>query len=327
MSATPIIQHSAEWHEARTKCITATDISAILGLHPYKTPHEVYKEKLGLAFIQDPNDAMMTGTHLEHSIAEWFQSKTGKTIIRADFCTHKDEPIFGASPDYFIEGESAVLECKWCGMNAAKGFGDGADDVPAHYLLQVQWQLFVTGMQTGYLQVLGPWGFKAPYTIYADAELHKRMAFQARKFWGEYIVNSTPPPLTGKWADSEAIKQEFPQDDGSLVVASYELEETIEKLRAALDSQKDLETEVYALQNQIKQFMGEHATLESTTGKFHWKTTKERVETDWQALAMQLVESLKKQGVDLDLVSMAVTYSQTKPGYRRFTTPFRSEKA
>jgi putative phage-type endonuclease len=320
MSALPIIQGTAEWLEARSRCITATDIAAILGLHPYKSPAQVYMDKVGLSMAVEENDAMRTGTHLEPSIAEWFAAKHEIEVVRADFTLHPEEPIFGASPDYLI-APNKLLECKWCGQNAARGFGDGPDDVPTHYLLQVQWQLFVTGRKTGFLCVLGPWGFRE-YTIHADSELHRRMAHQARIFWGEYVTASNPPPLSGSFGDKKMIEELHPVDDGQMVTATYELEDEIAELGKELIKIDELSKLAEGRKNRIKQFMGDAAYLESQEGKFSWKSTKDRTETDWQAVAAELAQTAK-----VDLLEAAKPYSQTKPGYRRFTTPWRTEKA
>lgn len=320
MSAAPILQGSPEWLDARSKCITATDIAAILGLHPYKSPAQVYLDKTGEGRILEPNAAMQTGTHLEPSIAAWWGIQNDKKPIHAEFAVHPTEPIFGASPDFLVD-DDAVLECKWCGQNAAKGFGEGPDEVPAHYLLQVQWQLFVTGRKIGFLCVLGPWGFRE-YTIQGDSELHRRMAHQARKFWHEYVLAEIAPPLSGSFGDKKLIEEMHPADDGQVIAATYELEEEIGELGKELVQIDELSKIAEGRKNRIKQFMGDAATLESTEGRFNWKSTKDRTEVDWQAVAGEIA---KAHGVDL--AAAAEAFTSTKPGYRRFTTPWRTERA
>jgi len=322
MSAVPIIQGSPEWHEARSKCITATDIAAILGLHPYKSAAEVYLDKTGQGREVQINQSMKCGTHLEPSIAEWWSQENGRPIERANFTSRTDEPIFGASPDYLV-GDSGVLECKWCGPNAAQGFGEGPDDVPTHYLLQVQWQLFVTGRTYGYLCVLGPWqgGFRQ-YEIIADPDLHRRMAHQARKFMHEYVYAEIAPPLSGSYGDKKLIESLHPSDDGQVIAATYELEDEIGELGKELIQIAELEKSAEGRKNRIKQFMGDAAVLESLEGKFTWKTTKGRSETDWSAVARDLAE---KHGESLP--DCAAAHTQLKPGFRRFTTPWRTERA
>lgn len=315
-----IVQHTQEWHEARRRCLTATDAAAVLGLHPYKSPAQVYMDKLGLGQEVSENDAMKTGTHLEPSIALWFGNKHGVKPIQANFVLHPEEEIFGASPDFLI-GDTELLECKWCGQNAARGFGDGPDDVPAHYLIQVQWQLFVTGRKIGHLCVLGPWGFR-DYKIIGDSELHRRMAFQLRKFWHEYIAAELPPPLSGSYGDKRLVEALHPEDDGTIIAASYELETEIGELGKELVQIDELSKSAEGRKNRIKQFMGDASILESTEGKFGWKKTKDSVQVDWQTIANELAQ---KHGEDI--LAAAKAHTQTKPGYRRFTTPFRTEKA
>jgi len=40
-------QRSPEWFALRADGITATDVSVIAGLNPYKTPYQLWAEKLG----------------------------------------------------------------------------------------------------------------------------------------------------------------------------------------------------------------------------------------------------------------------------------------
>jgi len=323
MSALAIEQGTPEWLEARTTCVTATDIAAILGLHPYKTPAQVYLDKTGQGRQFEPNEAMQTGTHLEPSIAQWFAFKHGLVPQRAEFVRHPKEPIFGASPDYLV-GDDRVLECKWCGLNAAQGFGEGPDDVPTHYLLQVQWQCFVSGRDKWHLVVLGPWGFRE-YCGLADPELHTRMAFHARKFWHEYVQAECPPPLTGQPADTQWVKEKHPESSGETIAASYEIEETITKMRELHAQKTEVETEYEACANQVKDFMGAADTLTSFAGPFRWSNTKGRTETDWGSVIGELASTY--QVPEADLSAAIERHTKPKPGFRRFTTPFKSDRA
>ncbi len=313
----PVTDREA-WLEARRHLITATDISAILGLHPYKSAREVYMEKKGLAKEVVPNQAMETGTHLEPAIASWFEKTTGKPCIETGL--HIKDDIFGATPDRLI-GDTELLECKYAGANASQNFGSGDDEVPAHYLLQVQWQLFVTGRKVGYLQVLSAKGFNDPYQFIADPDLHERMAFQARKFMGEYVNNDNPPPISGSYADTKALKEEFPTDNGSQIRASYEMEETIHQLEVLLAQESALGKDIQKCKNEIMAFMKDAQIMECDKGKFTWKTTKDRTMVNWEAVAREIA-TIAGKPVDEFLPA----HTRVEPGYRRFTTPFRTER-
>lgn len=323
MSAAPILAGTPEWHEARSHCITATKVAAIVGLHPYITAHQVYLSLTGQASDPEPNAAMQTGTDLEPYIAAVFRKRFGVETEQAYFCTHPDHPELGCTPDYYI-GEDTVLEIKWVGQHAAQNFGaEGTDDVPAHYLCQVNWQCFITGREKWILYVLGPWGFRK-YEGKHNKEFTRRLSFQALKFWGEYILNECPPPLSGHAPDTAYVNAKAPLDDGSIVQATEEIEIEIATLGNKLEQLAALELEAEGIKNRLKDFMGEASILKSDSGLFTWKKAKDREVIDWKAVALE-VGSLITDNRYLDT---AITdNTTTKEGSRRFLTPFSTNKA
>lgn len=306
-----------EWLELRRQAICATDISAILGLNPYRTPRDVYEEKLGLAPDERENEAMLWGSLIEPLIAKEAAKVLNVEPVKAEFCRHAQHPYFGATPDYLI-GQDAVLECKCAGVWAGQHFGAaGTDEVPDQYLCQVTWQCFVTGRPKWQLWVLLGGNTLRDYCGIADPELMRRMEFHARKFWNEYIVAQHPPPLTGHAPDTDRVKAAAPLDTGAVVRATYEIEEEAHCLEALTAQLAELETRAEGCRNRIKEFMAEASILESSLGKFTWKATAGRTVTDWKGVAAACNASE-------DLIAQ---HTETKPGYRRFTTPFRSDKA
>ena len=327
MSAVPvsIIDDREAWLEKRRHCIAATDVSAIVGLHPYKTAHEVYLEKTGQRTEQEPNAAMQTGTDLEPYIAAVYRQRYQAETLKAEFCTHPSHPELGCTPDFYV-GSDTVLEIKWCGQHAAQNFGEeGTDDVPDHYLCQVNWQCYVTGRSKWILYVLGPWGFRK-YEGSHNKEFTQRLAFAALKFWGEYIKSENPPPLSGHAPDSVYVNQRAPLDDGSIVQAGYEQECEIAELGNKLESLASLELEVEGIKNRLKDFMGEASILKSDSGSFTWKKSKSRESTDWKAAFLELGELLPKHTY-ASLDSIIQKHTTTKEGSRVFRTPFSSQKA
>jgi predicted phage-related endonuclease len=234
---------------------------------------------------------------------------------RADFTTHPEHPELGCTPDYYI-GADTVLEIKWCGQHAAQNFGDeGTDDVPAHYLCQVNWQCFITGRSKWVLYVLGPWGFRK-YEGKHNQEFTRRLSFAALKFWGEYIVNPTPPPLSGHGPDSAYVNAKAPLDDGSIVQASDDIEVEVAALGNELQTLAELELSIEGRKNRIKDFMGEASILRTASGNFTWKKSKDRETTDWKAIAEPIASEEE-----------IAAHTTTKEGARVFRTPFSTQKA
>lgn len=77
-------QQRAEWLEGRRKGIGGSDVAAVLGLSPYKTPLDVWNDKLGLSEEHEQSEAAYWGTTLEDTVAKEFQKRTGYKIQRVD---------------------------------------------------------------------------------------------------------------------------------------------------------------------------------------------------------------------------------------------------
>jgi hypothetical protein len=64
-----------QWFEERRKGIGGSDAAAVAGLSRYRTPIQVYMEKLGLIDPPEENEAMYWGKKLEDLVAEEFSQK------------------------------------------------------------------------------------------------------------------------------------------------------------------------------------------------------------------------------------------------------------
>lgn len=77
-------QQRAEWLQGRRKGIGGSDVAAVLGISPYKTPLDVWNDKLGLPEDHEPSEAAYWGTTLEDTVAKEFQKRTGYKVQRVD---------------------------------------------------------------------------------------------------------------------------------------------------------------------------------------------------------------------------------------------------
>jgi putative phage-type endonuclease len=330
-----LIDSESAWLEARKACITATKVAGILGVHPYETPLTVYQEMTGQREVEQ-SEAMELGQAMEPFIAAYYAKrhglKLGEDVVKLDFARHPENPRFGATPDYGIPATSTLLECKWAGIHAARNFGDEeSDEIPTHYLCQVQWQMFVTGYTKAILVVLTGFGKLKEFPVKADKGLHQKMAFHARKFLGEYIDGACPPPLTGHTPDTEALLRQHPADNGEVIAASYELEETIAELGRLVIASREQDVEIERLKNEIKAFMGDAAMLTTDEGKFTWKKTSPKPKTDFQAVADGLLTYAcmvpDPALIRDEYARLMAEHTTTKEGTRTFRMPWKSERA
>lgn len=308
------------WLAARRRCITATDIAAILNLHPYRSAHQVYLDKMGVLPETPENEAMRWGNLLEPVIGRRFAEGHNLEVVPGGFTLHHDVDYFGCTPDFLV-GDDELLEVKTAGTGAGKNFGQsGTDEVPDQYLCQVMWQLAVTGRKVGHLAVLIAGQDYREFRIRRDDEMIRRMEFAGRRFWGEYVAKEIAPPLSGSKADSEFINSKHSRDDGSLIQATDDIEELVAEIGHLLVDARGLAVKEAELVNQIKAFMGDATTLRTDEGSFTWKATKDRETTDWKRVAEILADRF---GDSATLAQLVVENTIITSGSRRFTTPFK----
>lgn len=83
-----------EWLEDRRKSIGGSDAAAVIGLNRYRTPMEVYADKLGAFPPKEDTEAMRLGRDLEEYVAQRFCEETGKKVRRvAETIRNADFPV------------------------------------------------------------------------------------------------------------------------------------------------------------------------------------------------------------------------------------------
>jgi len=192
----------------RTKTVGGSDVAAILGLSPWRTPLDVWREKaLG---VRDERDtpAMRAGLRMETSIlGAWKRQHPGHELLVAP------EPTIAgwrhASPDALAtndDGWMTLLEVK----TTSKAWNG---TIPDYYRVQAQWYLDVLCLEEGeFLVLTWPEDMRAivgltPREIVEhlgveavpfrhDAELGRRLHAQVADWWNAYVDTKTPPPAT-----------------------------------------------------------------------------------------------------------------------------------
>ena len=66
-----------EWRSKRAYSIGASEAGAIMGLNPYKSPLDIYLQKVGEQQPDDENLAMTIGTFMEPLARKLFTDETG----------------------------------------------------------------------------------------------------------------------------------------------------------------------------------------------------------------------------------------------------------
>lgn len=295
-------QGTPEWLEARRALVTATDIPVLLGLSPYSCEADLADEKRGLRVVEQTL-RMRAGLALQDTIGEAYTEKTGKALRRFHtLVTHPTLEWAGASPDFRVVGERRLVEAKWTGSRSR--FADG---LPQDVEAQVVWQLGCTGYAEADVAVLTG-DELLTFPVVFDAATFDNLVVVAQDFLRRLAAG-------GPFVRDEArVRRDHPGDDGSKLEADADLEAAAKALfdtRAAIER---LEQTEKALKTAITDRMGDAAYLRGDGWHATWKRTKDRQETDWQALSTGLLRQLP-EGEREALIGL---HSGVRPGFRPF---------
>lgn len=207
------------WLAARKNGIGASDAAVALGMSPYATPLDLYREKTGEAGEKEVTREMRRGTLLEPFLVDEFVSRTGIDVKEypCPMQCHPDHPWMYATPDACIDVET-LLECKTTRHTTRDQLGDeGSDVMPVHWNLQCQHQMAVTNAKRVHVFVM--WGFDESWhgVVARNERLIDLLIRKEREFWS--MVEARTPPLPD-WSSPktyELVKDLFPVDEGKVL--------------------------------------------------------------------------------------------------------------
>ena len=300
-----------EWLSARRKCITGTDISAIVGLNRWKSPVDVFMEKLGLTEDVPENEPMFWGKAIEPLIAERWAKENGVPIKQGEFIR---KGIYGGTPDYL--SDTKLLEIKTVGLRSASFWGEpGSDQIPEQYLCQVQWYLNLTDMQKADVPVLIGGQEYRVYHVMRNDKLIEILTNAAETFWNRYVMNEEAPPLDSSKGSEKYLASFFPKNRGNTIQATVDISDAARDLNGVRKQIEELDTKKSELENRIKYAIGTNDGVSDRTFKATWKMSKDSEKTDWEKLARSL-------NINNQLIR---DFTVSKPGSRRFLFTYHGE--
>jgi putative phage-type endonuclease len=274
-------QRSPEWFALRVDGITATDVSVIAGLNPYKTPYQLWAEKLG-KFTPDPvGPAAVRGILLENAVAEFYEMETGRELRRSNGIVRlKQINWVMASLDRTIVGEEGLVEIK-----TSTSPRWSLHPVPPEVVAQVQWQMFVTGAPWVDVAVLlGGLVFRIE-RVKADWRYQSELFVKAERF-REALATETPPALQGQ--DSDALAAAVPQVSEEYETATAGIDRVAALYAEKQYESKLLDEELQNLAISLKEAIGEKAGVVGNGWSATWKQNKPSLKTDWKEVAAKV---------------------------------------
>ena len=298
----------------RRQGIGGSDAAAILGLSPWSTPVTIWLDKTGRSIPKPETPQLRFGTYFEDYVAKLYCEKTGNRVENYRTMIHKGCLLGNLDRLIIPEGSkiasykgqirtNGLVECKTSGV-------DWGGEVPAHVQVQVFHYIGLNdGLEYADIAVLYRHNLKFEvFHVERDDEVIKAMFERLTDWWNEYVVGDKMPPPINE-ADCKLLWAR--SNPGKTVEATEEIEAKVKAYLEADARAKEAKAEADKVKDEICAFLQDGEVLTDLTGKpiLTYKSAKDSVKTDWEAVARTL------NATD-DLIAK---FTKTTPGSRRFT--------
>lgn len=225
-----LIQQSNEWLELRKNKIGASDAPVIMHVSPWKTPYQLWEEKLGLK-ESFSSYAMKRGLEMEERAREAFEKETG-LVVFPQVLFHKEHEWMMASLDGIdIEGKN-IVEIKCPGKVDHEIALSG--NIPEKYFPQLQHQMAICELDKAYYFSYSDNSSKV-IVVNRDESYIKNMICKEVEFY-DCVQNLTAPRM---------IERDFIQKEDDIWI------ETAAKWKQIKNQMTQLEKEEEDLRNSL----------------------------------------------------------------------------
>jgi predicted phage-related endonuclease len=284
----------------------ASDIAAIIGVDPVRTPLDVWASATGRV-VSVPSTAMEAGNDHEAAVVAGYRRRVTRhgLVLAVEHpgpgtLLSPRDPRRGATPDAIATHARygpIVAEAKYVGTGGAHAWGPeeaGADGLPEHVLCQVHWQT---------LTVREAFGWAAPIAhVAADLGTDRRVyeveiddsliaaLLEAFASWWHVHVELDEMPMPGE-RDLETLGRVFSRPDrGLLTDVPAEVELLVAEYDVAREAVKLAEAQRDRVAAQLCAMLGPVEGYRGPWGKASW-APRTRTKVDWYAVAKELAPS------------------------------------
>lgn len=257
--------------------VGASDAPIILGLSPWQTPFGLWVQRTQGVESEDSN-VTKRGRHLEQGLLRWTAEETGATEVE-DGIPLSEPGLSGPEPFMSCRPDGGLLiDRVWEGAEIKTSrlvteWGKGEDEIPLHYLAQVQWQLACMpgcpAVRVGaYLPVQDQ---LKTYRIERDEDLIASMIESVGEWFYKHIVQGIAPDVDASPAAASYLHQRFGAGTGRLRNASPEETRLVLDLAAAKAATKAAKSVEDLLANRLREAIGDDDGLTFDGAKATWK--------------------------------------------------------
>jgi putative phage-type endonuclease len=259
--------NTPEWLAARK--IGSSDAAAILGVNPYRTPYQVWAEKIGAAMPKEPNEAMRWGQLLEPVIAGEFAARTGLKVEKnLTMKVHPELDWMTATADFFCwdNNEFGLLEIK--NVNAySKEYDE--ESISDSTSVQIMHQMAVYGLSWAYCAYLVGGNKLLWQKTYRSEPLIAKIIEEEKKFW-RLVEEKTPPPFSG--GDGSLLDEMYPTSNRQAIQLDTSADRLAKAYLAARVEVKHAESKADDHSAKLKAKLGGYEMGYAGSYRISWKS-------------------------------------------------------
>lgn len=193
-----------QWLALRRDDVTASDVGALFGCHPYRTMRGLHEEKAGEPIPDLDSPVLRRGRLLEDAVAvACMEARPDLKIEKANEYVRDPGIGMGATPDYYVSrvgsepvGELGVMQAKTVSPFVFKR--EWTEELPpAHVVLQCLMEMMLTNRSFGIVAALEIADPHFPLHVY-DIPRHPRTEAAIEEavveFWRR-VREDDPPPM------------------------------------------------------------------------------------------------------------------------------------
>lgn len=270
-----------EWLKARKLGLGGSDMAAVLGLSPWRSPIDVWLDKTSDTVEEKESEPMYWGNVLEEVVAQEFAKRSGYKVRNNNFTLQSEEyPYLLANIDREIVGLDAGLECKTA--NAFKANEWDGDNVPDAYYIQCQHYMAVTGKSSWWIACLVGGNTFYYKEIKRNEEVIKAIIDTGAAFW-ELVESKTMPAPDDTKQCENALKKLYQKSNGQSVELPANYGNMIIDYLEIKNQLSELETKKRGIENVMKDFLKDNERATYGEHFVSWKSTKAREAFDAKA--------------------------------------------
>lgn len=311
---------SPDWLAYRKTGIGASEAGAVLGVCPWKSPVDVWLEKMGRAPAFDGNNATYWGSLLEDLVAREYAKKVGMKVRRFNYTLRRGVLIGDIDRLVHEDGRlpavaERVVTNRAMDAKTARDRGLWSDGLPMYYEAQgLSYMAMLPSVELFDFACL----FLAEreleiFPLARDESAISDVLERLEDWWFKHVVKQTAPdPMS----EDDCKKLWGRHRPATVCFSTAEADQALAILADAKARKKAAEEDEKAAKLTVMAVMQDNEVLKSADGTkvlATWKNAKDSAKTDWEAVAREMMATWQGEAE-----AVIAKHTTVTAGSRRF---------